>query len=59
MATALAWGQVLLGLVSLVLLAPVGLQIGHLVLADLAWIALVVVAARARWPVVAVVADRE
>ncbi len=55
-ATALAWGQVLLGLVSLVLLAPVGLQIGHLVLADLAWIALVVVAARARWPAVA---DRE
>jgi cytochrome c oxidase assembly protein subunit 15 len=49
-ATALAWGQVALGLVNLLLLAPVGLQLGHLVLADLTWISLVVVAARARWP---------
>jgi cytochrome c oxidase assembly protein subunit 15 len=52
-ATALAWAQLALGLVNLLLLAPVGLQLGHLVLADLAWISLVVVVARTRWPGVA------
>ena len=39
-----------MGLVNLALLAPTGLQLLHLGLADLAWIALVVVAARVLWP---------
>jgi cytochrome c oxidase assembly protein subunit 15 len=54
-AIALAWGQVLLGLVNLGLAAPIPLQLAHLMLADLTWIALVTVAARALWPRDAVV----
>jgi cytochrome c oxidase assembly protein subunit 15 len=46
----LAWAQVLLGATNLALLAPVGLQLAHLALADLTWIALALVAARALWP---------
>ena len=49
-AIALILAQVLAGLVNLALLAPTGLQLLHLGLADLAWIALVVVAARVLWP---------
>ena len=40
--------QIGAGIANLALLAPVGLQIAHLVLADLIWIALVVVGAGAR-----------
>jgi ABC-type branched-subunit amino acid transport system ATPase component len=39
--------QVLAGIVNLVLLAPVGMQIVHLVLADAVWIAVVLLGARA------------
>lgn len=38
---ALALGQTLFGLVNLLLLAPIAMQIGHLLLADLLWIAFV------------------
>jgi cytochrome c oxidase assembly protein subunit 15 len=50
LAIAFAWSQVGLGLLNVTLLAPVWLQLAHLALADLTWIALVVVAARACWP---------
>lgn len=49
-ATVLAGAQVLAGLVNLALLAPVWMQLVHLVLADLAWIALALLAARALAP---------
>lgn len=39
------WAQVGLGVVNLLLLAPVGLQLAHLALAELVWIALVLVLA--------------
>lgn len=44
---ALVCAQVLLGLVNLALLAPVALQLMHLLLADLIWIALVLLGAAA------------
>lgn len=44
---ALALAQVGLGLLNVILLAPVWMQIVHLLLADLLWIALVLLAARA------------
>jgi cytochrome c oxidase assembly protein subunit 15 len=40
--------QIALGLLNLVLLAPIAIQIAHLLFADLAWIALVVFVTRAR-----------
>jgi heme A synthase len=40
-------GQLALGVVNVELLAPVGVQIAHLLLSDLIWIALVLLAARA------------
>jgi len=46
-AAALATAQVVGGLLNLVLLAPVWMQIVHLLLADALWIALVLMAARA------------
>jgi cytochrome c oxidase assembly protein subunit 15 len=49
-ATALAVAQLGLGALNLVLLAPVGLQLAHLALADLTWIALAALAARALAP---------
>jgi cytochrome c oxidase assembly protein subunit 15 len=39
--------QVLAGIANLLLLAPVGMQIVHLVLADVVWIAVVALGARA------------
>jgi cytochrome c oxidase assembly protein subunit 15 len=39
--------QVIAGITNLILLAPVGMQIVHLVLADAVWIAVVVLGARA------------
>jgi cytochrome c oxidase assembly protein subunit 15 len=49
-ATALAVAQLALGAVNLLLLAPVGLQLAHLALADLTWIALAALAARSLAP---------
>lgn len=49
-ATALALAQLALGSLNLLLLAPVGLQLAHLALADLTWIALASLAARALAP---------
>lgn len=49
-ATALAVAQLGIGALNLVLLAPVGLQLAHLALADLTWIALAALAARALAP---------
>jgi heme A synthase len=46
-ASALVFGQVMLGVFDLVTLAPVWAQLAHLVLADALWIALVLVAAAA------------
>jgi heme A synthase len=46
-ASALVFGQVMLGVFDLVTLAPVWAQLAHLVLADAVWIALVLVAAAA------------
>jgi len=46
-ASALATAQIVVGLLNLVLLAPVWMQIVHLLLADAVWIALVLLAARA------------
>ena len=47
---AAAWSQVVLGFVNLALLAPVGLQLLHLALADLTWIALVALGGRVLRP---------
>jgi len=49
-AVALAAAQLGLGAVNLALLAPVGLQLAHLLLADLTWIALVLLASAALGP---------
>lgn len=49
-ATASAWAQVAAGVVNLALLAPVWMQLVHLVLADVTWIALVALAARVLRP---------
>ena len=46
-AAAFATAQIVVGLLNLVLLAPVWIQIVHLLLADALWIALVLLAARA------------
>jgi hypothetical protein len=43
--------QLVAGLANLLLLAPVWMQLLHLVLADLTWIALAALAARVHWPV--------
>ena len=55
---ALVVTQVLAGLVNVALLAPVWMQIVHLVLADLTWIALVVTAAARQAPVAAAAPGR-
>jgi cytochrome c oxidase assembly protein subunit 15 len=49
-AVALALAQLGLGLANLLLLAPIGMQLAHLALADLAWIALATLTARALAP---------
>jgi len=41
----LTGGQLACGVINLLLLAPVGMQLVHLLLADLLWIALVLLAA--------------
>jgi cytochrome c oxidase assembly protein subunit 15 len=48
-AAALVLAQLLAGLVNLALLAPIPMQVLHLLLADLLWIALVRLAATLRW----------
>jgi cytochrome c oxidase assembly protein subunit 15 len=47
-ASGLVLGQVVVGLANLVLLAPVALQLIHLLLADLLWLAVVVLASELR-----------
>jgi heme a synthase len=47
-ASALVLGQVVVGLANLVLLAPVALQLIHLLLADLLWLSVVVLASELR-----------
>jgi len=42
---ALAGGQLAAGVINLLLLAPVGMQLVHLLLADLLWVALVLLSA--------------
>jgi heme A synthase len=49
LAAALVLAQIAAGLVNLALLAPIPMQIVHLLLADLLWIALVRLAAGLRW----------
>jgi heme A synthase len=49
LAAALVLAQLAAGLVNLALLAPIPMQIVHLLLADLVWIALVRLAATLRW----------
>jgi cytochrome c oxidase assembly protein subunit 15 len=51
LAAALVLGQLAAGLVNLALLAPIPMQVIHLLLADLVWIALVRLAATLRWGV--------
>ncbi len=58
-AAALAIGQVLLGMVDVLTLAPVYMQLAHLVLADTLWIALVLTAAAALGDAPKIESDRE
>lgn len=51
-------GQLLLGLVNLLLMAPVPLQIAHLCLADALWVSFVLLAAEVVWPRSALVVRR-
>jgi heme A synthase len=58
-AAALAIGQVLLGMVDVLTLAPVYMQLAHLVLADTLWIALVLTAAAALGDAPEIESERE